>query len=210
MKSHNPDNSGPVECTAPEWDLIPWYVNGSLPADEADSVRAHCETCPACAAEVKAQQRLAAKLQVTDLFEEEQARSWDHLKAQIEADARARAPKGRDWSFMSKGWLALAGGAVAACLVVAVQFGQPAGQEFETLTSETVDAASLIRFQTQPGLPESALEAVLKTHGATLVAGPSEAGVYVAQVNDTANTKTVAVALMSTDEIIFAAPEVVE
>ena len=72
------------------WELIPWYVNGSLPPAEADAVRRHSSGCQICAAEIKCQRRLAKSVAKAEPFDPplDLARNWENLRAQIEA-ARA-------------------------------------------------------------------------------------------------------------------------
>ena len=48
------------------WELIPWYVNGTLVEDEAVQVEAHLARCPLCRREVDANRELAAALRAAD------------------------------------------------------------------------------------------------------------------------------------------------
>uniref|UniRef100_A0AAN0MM07 Zf-HC2 domain-containing protein n=1 Tax=Yoonia rhodophyticola TaxID=3137370 RepID=A0AAN0MM07_9RHOB len=69
MKLHDTRPPQPARCPDAIWELIPWYVNGSLPEDEAATVAAHSETCPDCEAEIARQQVLAKKVATTDPFD---------------------------------------------------------------------------------------------------------------------------------------------
>ena len=49
------------------WELIPWYVNGTLVEGEAAQVEEHLERCPLCRREVAANRTLAAALAEVDV-----------------------------------------------------------------------------------------------------------------------------------------------
>lgn len=208
MQLHNTENTGQGDCPDAIWELIPWYVNESLPSDQAQIVERHSESCAACAAEIGRQRRLAKEVVKIDPFEAPLSQSWDSLRAQIESESRAKTPKAGAWhrfGGMRGGLLALAS---AACIAVFVVVSLPADNDFQTLTSQNPDAAQMIRFQTSPGLDADTLNDILAQYGATLVSGPSAAGVYIAVVGTDADTKAAADALMATTQIIFAAPQV--
>ncbi|WP_196223328.1 zf-HC2 domain-containing protein [Roseibium sp. RKSG952] len=71
------------------WELIPWYVNGTLPASEMEMVQRHLETCPVCEAEVHNQMSLAKKVAVKAPFGQPLSRSWDKLREQIQAEKKS-------------------------------------------------------------------------------------------------------------------------
>ncbi|RAP42927.1 hypothetical protein BYZ73_01735 [Rhodovulum viride] len=150
------------------WDNTPWYVNGSLPGPEAEAVRNHTRICPACAAELARQFDLASEVAGTAPSEVPLSRSWDDLRARIEADSRARRPR-EGWGGRRRGVreaMALAGTTAAACLVAAVALG-PSDDGFPTLTSD--GGAPTTRFQTVPDLKAESLRAVLARQDLTLV-----------------------------------------
>ncbi len=209
MKWHNPDNSGPVECTAPAWDLLPWYVNGALAPADAEQVRRHYEVCNVCTADISNLRHLATHLRGTDTDQIPIERSWSNLRAQIEADERAPTAATSKWigKRLFTGRIALAGAATAACLVVAVQLSQRAGADFWTLTSDTIEAKHLVRFQTVPDLTREQLSRILKAHGAVLVSGPTQTGTYITTVGEDADTRATADAFMARPDIVFATPE---
>ena len=65
----------------------------------------------------------------------------------------------------------------------------------------------IIVFQLTPGTDQSALADVLADHGLTLVGEPTAKGVYRASLFADTLPEDTAEALMSTPEIMFAAPE---
>ena len=193
------------------WELIPWYVNGSLPPAEADAVRRYSSGCEICAAEIERQRLLAEGVAKLEPSEAPPSHGWESLRARIEADERARAPSGRlrRWFPSLQVGFGLAG-TLAAVLLVSVLVMPPSDNGFETLTDGKERGAQTIMFQTVPGVEREALDRVLASHGLTLVAEPSETGVYTATAPADANLEAAANALMATPEVMFAAPEGVQ
>tara|TARA_R110000751_G_scaffold7538_9_gene30701 strand:- start:110 stop:781 length:672 start_codon:yes stop_codon:yes gene_type:complete len=204
------------------WALIPWHVNGTLAAPEAERVRRHLEVCEACAAEVDRQLGVAARVCMLDdaQMTEARERSWETLRARIESEERARAParpaQGRLAQLLSRltsrRGLALAGVACAAALAVAVTLPTAGTDDaYRTLTSPASptgsEAGLAIRFQTAPDLAPPELERLLAAEGLTLLGGPSEGGVFRAAAPEGADLSAAAQALMAAPQILFAAPE---
>jgi hypothetical protein len=190
------------------WDLIPWYVNGSLLPEEQETVKRHTETCPDCAAEVTRQRGLAHYVATEEVSEEAMARSWARLSEQIKADKRARTPQPNRFRWFGgiRGGLSLAGAVAAACLVLIV-FREPVETGFRTLTNPAASAGDTIKFQTTPDLTPDRLKTLLAKHDLTLVTGPSQSGVYTARIGADRDPKAAAEAFMALPEILFAAPE---
>lgn len=189
------------------WELIPWYVNGSLPEDEAELVRHQARVSPQFAAEVARQHDLAQQVATVDPSEAPVDRSWEKLRAQIDAEAAARAPvpQSKGWFAGLRGGYALGGLGVAACVLLAVILFQPIGDDYQTLTSGA-DADHAVKFQLAGDLAEDDLTQLLAAHDLTLLDGPSETGVYTAAAAPEADLATAAQALMATSEVLFAAP----
>ena len=85
------DSSTPISAEPHEtvWELIPWFVNGTLPASEQAMVKQHIQSCSHCAAEVARQFKLAKRVATEDPFDVPLSRSLKHLRDQINAEARA-------------------------------------------------------------------------------------------------------------------------
>ncbi|WP_299204509.1 zf-HC2 domain-containing protein [uncultured Tateyamaria sp.] len=213
MQLRDNNSNGPQNDHEEVWDLIPWYVNGTLPDTDIAMVEAHAKTCIACSEEIGRQTVLAQKVVKTDPFDVPLQRSWDTLRAQVEADLRARTPV-----TPKRGWLeamqgrgrGMLGGLAIACLalvLVAVQFGGPGQDDFVTLTSEPASDAPTIRFQPAPDLTQAQLADLLTPLGVVAVTGPSAAGIYSATLAQDADVAAVSAAMMAQDQILFAAPE---
>lgn len=72
------------------WELIPWYVNGTL--DEADRrlVETTAEADPAVAAEIRQQRRIAETMADLDAMDEAEESSWSALSARIAAESAGK------------------------------------------------------------------------------------------------------------------------
>ncbi|WP_417689123.1 hypothetical protein [Roseibium sp.] len=204
------------------WELIPWFVNGTLSEAENDQVSLHIRSNPEFAAEVARQYALAKRVATEDPFEVPLAQSWKRLQAQVRAEERtnasratSRAARGTSatrrpiigWIEDFKRAIMLSGAGLAACALAVVVILPERGTDYQTLTSETAESARAIRFQTSRDLSDQALKDLLASHGLTLVSGPSESGVYTATVSGQTDPAAAAGELMSAPEILFAAPD---
>lgn len=189
------------------WELIPWFVNGTLPPEDMTLVKQHSQTCPECAAEIARQHGLARNVAAEDPFEAPLSRSWETLRAQIEAEQEARTPQAdtRRWYQKRRGGMMLGGMGLAACLVAVFMIGAP-NDDFRTLTSSDPSAVDTVRFQMVPGTTPEAIAEILSMNGLILVDGPSEAGVYTAEPLEGTDIDTATDSLKSAPEIVFAAP----
>ncbi|MDX8346892.1 hypothetical protein SLH49_02735 [Cognatiyoonia sp. IB215446] len=211
MQLHNGQNWGPAGRRDALWELIPWYVNGSLPAKQADEIKAKSKTCADFAAEIMRQRDIASEVRKPDLFDVPLARNWQALQSQIKAEERARSPKFDLWEqFVRRhsGTVAFVSVAAMAALVMLMP---PEGPAFQTLTTDAhIPAGNVIKFQLAVGVSEDQLSARLAELGLTLIVGPSETGVYQASVPTDADADALAVALIETAEVAFAATEVAQ
>ncbi|MEP2639693.1 hypothetical protein [Roseobacter sp.] len=193
------------------WGLIPWYVNGTLPQADAARLEAFASTDTTMTDEIRRQRNLAQKVVKTDPFDVPLQRSWETLRAQAEADLKARTPvdtRGGWWDALQGRGKAALGGLAIACLalVMVVQFNAPVEDGFVTLTSAPDGDAPTIQFQPAAGVETTQLAAVLEPMGVLAIAGPSEAGVYSAILAEGADVSAVAQAMMAAEQIAFAAP----
>lgn len=192
-------------------ELIPWYVNGTLSDAEAKEIEAFAEQYPDVQAEIDHQSELAAGLCLLEDAEADgvrQAQSWQTLSAQIAQENQARAPAQRSMSWLPafRSVPALAA-TVAAFAFVAVFFVGQETTEFRTLTSGDDNQGPVIVFQLSPEADPEDLETILDKHGLTLIEGPTENGVYRADISTDALAGDLATTLMAAPEIVFAAPE---
>ncbi|MGE0484406.1 MAG: zf-HC2 domain-containing protein [Gammaproteobacteria bacterium] len=106
--------------------LLPWYVNGSLDADERALVERHCAICLTCRADLDVERRLAAAVAGADLAEAGMRQARTRLAARIDAadtpvdaltDRRDAVREARRASAHAPRWAVAAVLALAAGLV---------------------------------------------------------------------------------------------
>ncbi len=190
------------------WELIPWYVNGSLPHEDREVIQRHILGCAECTLEVSRQRGLASQIAVDDPSAGAASRSWKKLSAQIKSEASSPPQRSSAWNrFLGfRGGLMLGGACAAACLL-AIVIVIPADSGFRTLTSSTPGGSEVIKFQTVAGLTSSQLQIILADHDLELVDGPSDTGVYTAiSTRSDVDLQSASKALMTAPQIIFAAP----
>ena len=182
------------------WELLPWYVNGTLESDERQAVEVHLERCPLCRSELAASRDLAFAVRATE--ESPQAvdlrleRLLDRLgppaAAQSAQPRAARRHRGDPLRPAVRWVLALQ---AAALLVLTLGLGsllarQPPGPTaagFRTLAAAPVEAvppvhAPTVRAVFSPTASEAELRHLLLAVEARLIDGPSAAGVYTLQL----------------------------
>lgn len=190
------------------WELIPWYVNGSLSQAETAEVEAYSADCEDFALEIERQRELAKNVAALDPPDYSASRSWEILSAQIAAEERSKHPKRSIWGFLPEIPRGLAvGGALAAVLLVAVIAQDPDGGGFQTLTNQEQTDPLAIKFQTVSELDPVKLQEILADRDLILVEGPSETGIYRAVAAAGTDVDAMANALTALPEIAFAAAE---
>ncbi len=216
---------GPVRLGHQEaWELVPWYVNGTLEGLELERFAAHLERCPLCQAEVDANRELAVAVREVAELPLSPVAGFERLMARIDAAGTESAEPAPPRSpAAARGWwratpraarwaLALQAAALLA-LVIGLALARPPapgpaarpGGPFVTLSTPAHPVAlaperAELRLVVAPTTPEARLRQLLAAVGGEIVAGPSPAGAY-----------TVAVAAEDRDVALFrlrAAPEV--
>jgi hypothetical protein len=190
------DNESPLsparhrEC----WSQIGWIVNGTLAPREYAHIEAHLRACRECQDELEAQQRIRDAMRADDavvlapqsaLQKLMQRIDAEHAPAELD-DSPDEAPATSEQSLLRRSrWLATAAAVQAFAIVwlLATQLrsaDEPSTEpRFETLTEpRVVPDGPVIRivFAEEAALGE--INAILRSVGAEIVAGPSEAGVY--------------------------------
>jgi anti-sigma factor RsiW len=210
--------------------VIPWLVNGSLPAEAEPAVREHIATCPECHQDYEEQlrvcqamradgplvfaaessyQKLLTRIQSAEILAEPQEEKVAELQpARVVRRFRPASPVVR--------WL------TAAVILQAFALGlgawawhssaAPGTGDYRTLTSSapSYDTGARVRVLFRPDLSIAALQGVLRSAGAHIIDGPADGNVYTlgfarAIGSRTALAERVA-ALRSNPEILFAEP----
>ncbi len=199
------------------WDLIPWYVNGTLDAREAAAVEAYLTEDPSFRAEVAAERRLAEGVAALDTMDVEMERSLRAMRQRIEAETpmpRPRAEAGgvrRALAGLAKLDLRLLFpvGAVTAAVALLLVVLQPApvpDARFQTLTDPaTVSEVPQIRIKVSGEATETGLRRLFLQHDVRVVDGPTPTGVYTLETAPGADAQAIAAALLASSDVEFAA-----
>jgi anti-sigma factor RsiW len=169
---------------AQAWDLIPWYVNGRAAEDERADIEQHLAQCGECRVEVEAQRRVMAEMKGAPLIESMPHASLQKLWARIDATPESSAqPRRSGAPRQTVRWLAAAAIVEAVLLGVLAVYALPTQQqsaaEFRTVSNaSTAVGAPGVRAVFSPALTLGELQTLLERSKLTIVAGPSEAGVY--------------------------------
>jgi anti-sigma factor RsiW len=222
MRLHNHDKV---------WELLPWYLNGSIDQVEKELVEQHSQVCIACRAELNAQRELSAYVNQADIDVLATRSSFRELARRIHADDPAQIclqPQRRRWLDDVFGWLnrgglsgkfAMASIATVAMMLSAAYFGsditatQPLDGQYRTLTAATQDSTHTGRVARVVFSDHVSVEQVRQTLSAieaSIVEGPSEQGVFLIRIGDSNTSLRNLVASISTlradDNVIFAEP----
>ncbi len=164
--------------------LLPWYVNGTLGAEEAERVRNHLAECPRCQADAQWQDRLRAASPSTEpVSKTEVDRQWAALSGRLApAGAKpARRPHAiANW--LGTRWVSLAVG-LQAVVVVAVALawlGAPQRDEpFHALGAAPAAASANVLVVFRPAATESDIRRALRSNHAQIVGGPTVTDAYL-------------------------------
>ncbi|MEJ0006227.1 MAG: zf-HC2 domain-containing protein [Steroidobacteraceae bacterium] len=211
--------------------LIPWYVNGTLAANDAATLGAHLDGCARCRGDYEAQRRLFEAMQADTTLVFAAEPSFKKLMARIgthedagelaalgaapdAAPARTPASRGR-YAGVAR-WLA------AAVVIEGLGLGfgawawhthnAPPASAYVTLTSPdpSYRDSPRIRVVFRSGLSVGGLGTILHEAGAHIIDGPTDANVYTLGFSGTAVTPVVAdrrvAALRANAEVLFAEP----
>lgn len=181
------------------WEILPWYVNGTLEGHEREFVARHILRCQSCADEVVRCESIATAVRSSE--ETKRTSSPEHfarLMEQIERGSASAAPQ--RWRILVREWIekirlafqetpslfrwALAAETAAIGLLVATIIWQASVAPsllYQTL-SDRGSAPEPARVHLQvvfaDDITEQEIRKLLSSVGATIVAGPSPMAVY--------------------------------
>jgi Putative zinc-finger len=186
------------------WDLLPWYVNETLPEGERRTVEAHLGECPRCRDEIAACRLLGAAMRQTEetlpvVHPARLARLMERIDAGEEQDhggwSHALLAPWRGLAALVRATPPLARGALAAQLIFLVALAGlllrwsllpvPAFQ-YQTLSQSAPaparDSTARLRLVFAAGTTEREARELLLGIRGQIVAGPSALGVYTVEV----------------------------
>src|SRR6478672_6090532 len=188
-------------------ELLPWYATGQLDAAERARVERHLYACAACREQLSVERRLISEFKTTSPQVES---GWARLKGQIAPPSLIASPKPSPlaelWSILSRPAVATLAVAQLAFVIVAgsmlVSLSRP---DYHALSSTpappTANAIVMFRAETtQAGMREA-----LNAAGASIVGGPTSAGVYLIRIDPAARQSALA-RLQGNREIELAQP----
>ncbi len=167
-------------------ELLPWFVNGTLSADETGRVETHLEGCAECREALSFERQLARGVATLPLNVND---SWNAMAQRLSNERREPAFHGNVHFLRRRVPVAWAGAsALAAAATVAIVLGLPAGQQ--QLTGQTYHTLSAPRTATpgqivvlfKPDTTEQQVRVILSAQNARVVDGPTAAGAYVLHV----------------------------
>jgi len=189
--------------------LLPWYVNGTLEADESAMVEAHLVECAECRADLAAERVMAREVAALPLDVEH---AWSMLSDRIDAAGPPRR-LAEPVPFLRRkvaiGW-ALGGPLAAAAAVafaVAVVPGapSPAGETYRALGSAPTAAPGNALVMFKPDARDVDLRSALTKAGARVVDGPTASGAYVVRIAPASRAQALD-DLRSMPQIVLAEP----
>jgi hypothetical protein len=197
MNSANPPSAEHQDI----WELLPWFVNESLSEPDRVRVEAHLLLCGACRNEHAAQRQIYQVIAADSAVEQMPTAGLNKLRRSIrEGGSTGAAQKPSDRppppSLNSSVWRPRAGAIAASVLAAAAAFVISAAvhwnqtrRQGEAAPYYTVTAAApqhagaVIRAVFTPTLTLSELQVLLEDAHLSIVAGPTEAGVYSLEVS---------------------------
>jgi Putative zinc-finger len=168
------------------WELIPWYVNGSITEVQRGSLLRHLDECADCRDEVEAQRVLMQTMRTRPLVENMPHGSLQKLWSRIDAHpapARAAPPEARRQRLVA--WLAAA--VVLQTLLTGVlttyllrnPVGGGSDAPYRTVSSSiAAPGAPSIRAVFSPAMTLGEFQALLERSRLRIVNGPTQDGVY--------------------------------
>ncbi len=170
------------------FELLPWLVNGTLPADEREAVEEHARTCIACRRERKYQQSLHAAVRARRTSDVSVEAGFERLDRELDGAAAAGH---RPWRirYTAAAPFALAAAAGVAVLGVLLWFTPlpgPTDSSYQTLTTPAAGDATLLDIVFTADTTAAEIQALLDEIGGEIVAGPSELGRYSVRMRDDA------------------------
>lgn len=190
------------------WQLLPWFVNGTLPAEQVTLVEQHVTTCAECTSEVRAHRALQAQLREGDAIVMAPQSAWQKMAARLDdedealtARYAARAVKPARHAHTTRHEVVVATPwtwAVAAQALIimglasalwwqtrtpdeaSLQASAWAQPQYQTLTSaaEPPSGPGVVRVVFRRDLALVEVNALLRALSTQIVAGPTEAGVF--------------------------------
>jgi predicted anti-sigma-YlaC factor YlaD len=188
-------------------ELLPWYVNGTLEADESALVDAHLAECGECRADLELERALGRQVASLPVDAE---RGWAALADKLDTalpPGLHSAPVALFRRKVTLGWAA-AGQLASAALIIGLFVSQPSPPSeeiYHALGSSPGSASGNVVVLFNPETTEKEIRASLLKLEARMIDGPTAGGAYVLHVTEAKRGNALA-ALRASDQILLAEP----
>ena len=188
--------------------LLPWYVNGTLPADEIEQVDAHLAACDECRAELAIERKLARGVATLPLDVDS---GWQAMTRRLADERRGggvRSPFALLRRRVPLGWAAgasLAASVAAVVAVIGLQIDRSPEQTYRALGTPAAGAAGQAVVLFKPDTTEQQMRVILSANDARLVDGPTAAGAYVLRI-ERGSAEDAIRALRQSSQVVLAEP----
>jgi anti-sigma factor RsiW len=164
--------------------LLPWFVTGTLSAEDRELAEAHLAECAECRAELEEEQKLANSIATLPVTVDS---SWEAMEKRLNAEPsfkprqatglwRRQVPLG--WAVLSP----LAAAAAVAVLFIDVIPRQPTNDQYRALGARSASQSANVVVLFAPDTEEQTMRSLLESADARLVDGPTETGAYLLRV----------------------------
>jgi hypothetical protein len=206
------------------WELLPWYVNGSLEQRERERVETHLAACLRCQEEERTCRRTAAGIAgAGEVAPSPHPIQFQRMLARIEESERGEPRHAGGWrllapfrSLVQATPRPLRGALVAQAAVILLLVGflawdslRPAPAVYRTLSDPVAAPARTARLRVMfsPKSTEREIRGLLLGIRGEITAGPSPLGVYTVEVPAAGDPAAVVLArLRSEPQVTFAEP----
>jgi anti-sigma factor RsiW len=170
------------------FELLPWFVNGTLSEAERTGVDRHIRACLPCRVALQEQSQLQTLLREQPTVRLSADQGFERLIEGIDAASRRRTVRPRRrgaalaalWAGFGRHAVTatvLVGGLALASWLVTIAYDRPQEGAFGTLTTEAADAAR-IDIVFADGVTEPELRALIRDLGGAITSGPTDRGRY--------------------------------
>lgn len=164
------------------FELLPWFINGTLADAERVAVEQHVRACIVCRREIKEQQRLYASVRARRTADVSAEAGFDRLDSELDAATITR-PRWR-FTYATATKFAAAAAAGVAVLAILLWFTPLPNLDrdgYQTLATPPADAA-LVDIVFADETTAAQMQDLLADIDGKIVAGPSRVGRYSVRV----------------------------
>lgn len=171
----------PIEQQGHPEELLPWFVNETLPAEERHAVEQHIASCPQCQQEIALLEKMRVQVKETHIQSPGEF-GLNRLLKEVrneQAVTEVQPPKPSGW------WKT--GLAIAASLIIFIQAGLLIDTWYLSKPVVPLSGAQaqgpVLQISFAPTATEPQIREVLSAVHGTFIDGPSQLGIYRIRLN---------------------------